>query len=223
MSQVRRIVGRCAVIMIVVSTSACSLYSPSKDEKFPENSIASISTTNIQPAVKVIEKPLVEAPKNKVHSPPSPNKVKMINHDDERLVENLSHAYKVPKKEIADIVKVADKYGDSDFPSRNQLLAIIAIESGFHRKASHKKSVGLMQINIEYHSHKFERDHYDIDDNIRVGVEILKELKKELKTTRAVIISYNMGSQRFKRGHFTNSYFVKYKKALHRVEAASLQ
>lgn len=55
------------------------------------------------------------------------------------------------------------------------LLAIITVESGFKPKARNQDSVGLMQVNLSYHSKSFHSsDPTNLRSNIRVGASIYK-------------------------------------------------
>ena len=58
----------------------------------------------------------------------------------------------------------------------NLIFAIAMSESNLNPKAvgPGKYSKGIMQVNTRYHLSKFKKSALDLDDNIRVGVDILK-------------------------------------------------
>jgi soluble lytic murein transglycosylase-like protein len=65
----------------------------------------------------------------------------------------------------------------------NLILAIAISESNLNPKAigPGKYSKGLMQVNTRYHMPKFVKHPLDIEDNVRVGTDILKECKVKHK------------------------------------------
>ena len=65
----------------------------------------------------------------------------------------------------------------------NVLLAIAIAESNINPKAvgPGKYSKGLMQVNTRYHMPKFVKHPLDLEDNVRVGADILKTCKVKHK------------------------------------------
>lgn len=77
----------------------------------------------------------------------------------------------IDSKIVLDAVKATAKTRDLDY---KRLLAIITVESGFINHAVNGKSVGLMQINLDYHEKKFRLNPFNVWDNIRVGGIVYK-------------------------------------------------
>ncbi|PJZ44659.1 transglycosylase SLT domain-containing protein [Leptospira brenneri] len=89
------------------------------------------------------------------------------------------------------------------------LVGLIHTESQFHKKAkSHKGSLGLMQVmpatakwfaareGIPYHS---EKDLYDPETNLQIGVLYLNYLIERTDSVEAALLSYNAGLGGYKR------------------------
>lgn len=55
-----------------------------------------------------------------------------------------------------------------------EVIALIAIESGFIVKAKNRGSLGLMQVHIPSHRSKFSVGYYDPFENIGIGGKIYK-------------------------------------------------
>ncbi len=85
-------------------------------------------------------------------------------------------------KSTDDIVTAAQIASDVIGVDLALILAIMKIESSFMIKAKNGRSVGLMQVNLDYHRSKFKgKDPYGIYDNTFVGTSIFKDC---LKTTK---------------------------------------
>lgn len=78
--------------------------------------------------------------------------------------------------------------------SKSVILSIVNVESHFDRKAINRGNVGLMQINLKYHKHKFSKDYYDVLDNITIGTSILKGCMKRNKVMNKALKCYNGNS-----------------------------
>ncbi|TGK96898.1 lytic transglycosylase domain-containing protein [Leptospira brenneri] len=89
------------------------------------------------------------------------------------------------------------------------LVGLIHTESQFHKKAkSHKGALGLMQVmpatakwfaareGIPYHS---EKDLYDPETNLQIGVLYLNYLIERTDSVEAALLSYNAGLGGYKR------------------------
>ena len=75
--------------------------------------------------------------------------------------------------------------------------AVIERESSWRPDAVNGPCIGLMQINLEYHTERMERlgveDLMDPYDNILVGTDFLAELFRKYEDTYAVLMFYNAG------------------------------
>lgn len=132
--------------------------------------------------------------------------------DDLRLVINLSDSYNIEVDKAIEIVNVVKDEEDLVFPTKEDILAIIAIESNFKQYAIHKrtKAKGLMQI-------LYKKSSYNILDNIRDGVWLLKEYNTWLPK-EAAIQAYNVGIGSYRKGIRATKYLNKYKKAKQHIE-----
>lgn len=140
---------------------------------------------------------------------------------DERLVKALAQHYKKPTSQIQRIVAMAEKAAkENDFPRRNMILAIIAVESRFNPKASYLGSKGLMQIRVNSHRKELVgKNPLSIEDNISVGVGILRQYKELAKSDKLTIIAYNQGIGVIKRRHYSTAYYKSVKKELAYIDS----
>ncbi len=126
----------------------------------------------------------------------------------------LSQEYKVPVTNIFSIIRHINASVDGSFPSKVDVLSVMAIESSFRYTAKSKSNAyGLMQV-------KYRKTN-GIQDNISAGVWLLKDYKKALKTEKAAIIAYNVGIGNYSKGVRNEKYYQKYlamKKKLERVK-----
>lgn len=93
----------------------------------------------------------------------------------------LSRAYKVPQNRIEQIVDAAVEAGRQNDIDPLLLLSIAAAESNFDPNAKNRRSgaSGLMQVMPKIHARRFSRKEggvFDIDANLQVGAELLREL-----------------------------------------------
>lgn len=93
----------------------------------------------------------------------------------------LSRAYKVPQDRIEQIVDAAVEAGRQNDIDPLLLLSIAAAESNFDPNAKNRRSgaSGLMQVMPKIHARRFSRKEggvFDIDANLQVGAELLREL-----------------------------------------------
>lgn len=95
----------------------------------------------------------------------------------------------------ANFIYIVDKYTATIDP--NLIMAIIKTESNFNSLAtSYKGAKGLMQImeNTYYESNNKNNNIYDIQNNLRFGIEYFEKLVKRYKGNYYLaIISYNAG------------------------------
>jgi hypothetical protein len=129
--------------------------------------------------------------------------------------KSLSTSYKVPLSISDRIVKAADRNAYSDFPSRNDILAIIAVESSLNPSASNRGNEGLMQIRKKSHLSKLlGRNLYNIEVNIEIGSAVLREYFLQLKSKKAAVLAYNVGIGNYIRKRIRMEYYLKYSKHL---------
>lgn len=78
----------------------------------------------------------------------------------------------VEQESLLSAVHRAAKVHSLDF---KKLLAIVRVESSFDIKAKNISSVGLGQVNLDYHRSKFKGSPYNVEDNILVAAGIYKQ------------------------------------------------
>ena len=83
-----------------------------------------------------------------------------------------------------EVTKIARSLAYKDFPRTSDILAIIRIESGFNPLAVNAMSKGIMQVNYAP---------FDIRENMRRGVAILREYYLITRSVEAAVKSYNIG------------------------------
>ena len=93
---------------------------------------------------------------------------------------------KLCKAKSADIIHITEvilKEAERTKINPNLLLAIAISESNLNPKAvgPGKYSKGIMQVNTRYHMSKFVKNPLDLEDNVRVGADILKTCKVKHK------------------------------------------
>lgn len=140
----------------------------------------------------------------------------------ENLYSRVSYHYGIPLSEARSIVGIAMSYGDKVFPTYQDILSVIAIESSFNRKAENMGAFGLMQIQFGQHKQRAGTKERLLDPwhNIQVGSAILKEYYGKLHSKNAAILAYKDGIGSYLAGELTQSYldrFLREKSWLSRV------
>jgi hypothetical protein len=128
------------------------------------------------------------------------------------LIKSVASRFRKPEALIQEIVNTAQKYSYEDFPKRNDILAVIAVESTFNTKAHHHGSWGLMQIEAKSHRGKFDniRQLTDIETNIKIGSDLLREYYSLLRFNRnSALTAYNVGIGSFEDGKRNPPYLYK--------------
>lgn len=96
----------------------------------------------------------------------------------------------------SDLVK--EETDKADFPTYEDVIALITVESRFNHKARSGPCIGLMQVcpnrKISLKSIKSPQG------NIKAGCELLREYKESLGSTKAAIIAYNVGIGNYLQG-----------------------
>jgi soluble lytic murein transglycosylase-like protein len=128
------------------------------------------------------------------------------------LAEYISSKYKTTVEFAKRVVDLATKYAHEDFPKRNDILAIIAVESSFRPKASYRGSYGLMQIERKSHTKSLRgRNIKDPAVNIELGSQILNEYYQTLgQSKKSAILAYNAGVGNFLKHRYHIDYYLKY-------------
>lgn len=106
------------------------------------------------------------------------------------LETHISEAYKLDKTYVQQLVATVQKYSErTGFPTMFDVLAVIAVESSFNKKASSRTGKGLMQVNPLVH--KVQGSLFDPETNIQKGVELLSKYYDG--NSERTLVKYNAG------------------------------
>lgn len=130
--------------------------------------------------------------------------------EDFLLAKAISKHFKCSLQVALDSIKFANLYSHKDFPKRDDILAIIAVESRFNPEASYRGSKGVMQVLVKTHRDKISGK-FDLPQQIRVGRNILRQ-SYELtgSSSKAAVMAYNVGIGAYLRGSRPTGYYHKY-------------
>lgn len=100
-----------------------------------------------------------------------------------KAIDICNKLCKVKTTDIIHVVEVIHREAERTNLNPNLLLAIAISESNLNPKAvgPGKYSKGIMQINTRYHMSKFVKHPLNLEDNVRVGADILKTCKVKHK------------------------------------------
>lgn len=100
-----------------------------------------------------------------------------------KAIDVCNKLCRVKSTDIIHVTEVILKEAERTKINPNLLLAIAISESNLNPKAigPGKYSKGLMQVNTRYHMPKFVNHPLDLEDNVRVGADILKDCKVKHK------------------------------------------
>lgn len=221
--QVKKLFRRCLLIAIIGLATGCASV-----KQMPSTSTA-VEDSNKVVAIPVVAS-AVPAPSKLVKEDPLEDLIQFMEArpvsnqnlalekptDTQILVEHISTKWRISPALATNIVNLAEKNARADFPKRNDILAIIAVESSFNPKASFRGSHGLMQIEKKSHLNKLAgRNIFDIAVNIELGSNILYEYFMLVgKNVKATLLSYNAGIGNYKKGRYKLEYYQKYKTQL---------
>ncbi len=210
---IKKLFRRCLLIAVIGVATGCASTKqmPSSPVEVQERSfVTSTTLTPVVPKVEVVLEAL----------PPSAPVLKVINEDlvletpaqNGNLVKYVSKRFKLSETAAQDIINTADKYASDSFPKRNDILAIIAVESGYNTRAQHRGCFGLMQIQKVSHSKSLRgRSLYNPAVNIEIGTGVLTAYYDLLKgNKRGAILSFNAGIGNFLKGRYVTKYHQKY-------------
>lgn len=132
-----------------------------------------------------------------------------------KLVDQVAARFDIPVERSKEIVTLAKAYEDKTFPTRDDLLAVIAVESSFNPLAENAGAYGLMQIQYGHHRDKApsKASLYDPWQNIGVGAAILKQYYQILRSREGAIIAYQAGIGSYLAGDFNMDYLDKFNQA----------
>ena len=150
----------------------------------------------------------------------------------EQTIEDLKGSD--PRYGIFGIVKdVCADYNNVIDP--HLVMAVIQQESGYDSKATNGTHLGLMQVSTRWHKARAERlgvtDWYDPASNIRMGVDYLVEIQREVKKVYGtndislVLMVYRLGyydASKYYRSGVTHSYATSVLKIRDQLKEANM-
>lgn len=141
---------------------------------------------------------------------------------EEAITKRIGAQYpSIPDKELKIIVSAALRYASTEyeFPSVEDILAVIAVESSFNCAARNREDHGCMQINKRYWGGVFPTDAFsEIDSNIRYGVILLNShYFKNGYDRDAALTAYNRGQSAVNKGQTAPEYLRKFYSALEKL------
>ncbi len=128
------------------------------------------------------------------------------------LARNIARTYRVKLNLAQEVVDLAFEHEDSEFPTAEDILAVIGTESSFNPDSvsplRKDPALGLMQVrpgvwNLDPESLD------DVESQIKIGVEILKHYYKKTGSREDALQAYNIGLTRFRRGGRNPRYVAK--------------
>jgi hypothetical protein len=133
-----------------------------------------------------------------------------------RLAVYIAEKFEITLRAALEIIKLATEHADEDFPKRNDILALIAVESRYNVRAKFKGCFGLMQINLKAHSKLLKRRNpLNPSVNIEVGSATLRVYYESLgKNSKAAILSFNAGIGSYLKRRYNKEYYSKYREEL---------
>ena len=164
----------------------------------------------------------VKIPKGEVELPsPVVDQLFSLDHAfmDEHYVNLIQTVYKVNKKEAKTIIgNITKQTAGWDFPTKRDVLAVIAIESSFNCKARSSSSIGCMQVNAKAWNKK---DTYllNVENNVSEGTRILRQYyDQQGGDLRKTLLAYNVGPTALRRGEYNEEYWKNFQREYARFE-----
>lgn len=191
-------IRRCFLALVLATLAACStIPAPSLEVQLPSEKISVNSSDYINPSVKGLEGKGI-------------NPSLEVKASDIKLAEAISHKYKCAFHVALEAVKYASQYSYVDFPRKEDILAIVGVESSFNPNAKSGGSRGVMQVLVKTHRNKIQSP-FGLKEQIRVGTLILREnFVNGPGTAKSAVMSYNVGLGAYLRGARPTTYYLKY-------------
>jgi soluble lytic murein transglycosylase-like protein len=138
---------------------------------------------------------------------------------DALLTATIVSRYNVAPNLAKQIVQVADKYQHDVFPTKEDILAVIGVESSFrpHARSGLRRdpALGLMQVRPRVWKVP-PKKLLDVEQNIKHGSAILRKYYDRLQDKDAAFQAYNVGITAFRRGEVNQQYVSKVNAELER-------
>lgn len=138
-----------------------------------------------------------------------------------KAIEQISHRYGADPEFVKQVIQLAKKYQKPGFPTAQDIIAIIAVESEFDPEAisglQHDPAVGLMQIRPDVW--KIDpKKLKDPETAIKIGANILHKYYRHLHGNKeAAITAYNVGMSAFMQGGENPRYLMKYHQRMRNI------
>lgn len=211
-SPVKKLFRRCLLIALISVATGCTSVKqmPSYTSIEVERSLvveSKVEETNhspiLIPAIEVLQEDLVLETSVK----------------EDKLAEYISSKFKVPRKRALDIIALANKYAHETFPKRDDILAIIAVESQYDIFALSHGCYGLMQIQRKSHKTLLKgRSLHNPEVNVELGSDILNQYFILLNSNKkAAVLSFNAGIGNYKNKRYRLVYYEKYATELNSI------
>lgn len=215
-SSVKKLFRRCLLIVTLSVAAGCTNLKqmPSSPVVVQERSFSNTTTQAVPQAVpEISETPVIIPLVSKV---PDKDFVLESTDKDSSVINYISERFKISLKLAEEIVKLATEYSHATFPKRNDILALIAVESSYNIMARSRGCHGLMQVEKSSHRKLIKgRNLNNPRVNIEVGSMVLHDNYETLKgNKRGSILSFNSGVGNFLKGRYKSEYYEKYKKEL---------
>ena len=167
-------------------------------------------STNSDDPSKPVETVKQENPKAVQEQPKKLSKVQ------KKYLDTITEEYNVDSALVRDVLHYVDKHAHKVFPKREDLLAIIGIESSWRPHAVSPlkvdPAIGLTQIRPgvwrKFISSAEELLH--IENQIKYAAKILHYNFKLTENPEDAIIAYNVGYGSWLEGRFTDDYLMKF-------------
>lgn len=128
------------------------------------------------------------------------------------LASTITDKYSIGSDLALKVAKLALKYEKPTFPKAEDILAVCGIESSFKPHAvsqlKNDPAVGLMQVRPAVWNLDTQKLKGSVEEQIKVGAEILHGYYKKLKTKDAALQAYNVGLTNYMKKKGLNPRYV---------------
>lgn len=209
---VKKLFRRCLLIALISVATGCTSVKQMPSSTFNEVERSLVTELKVEELKhSPIVVPAIEVPKEDL--------VLETSVKEEKLVDYISTKFKVSKKIALNVVNLANKHAHETFPKRDDILAIIAVESQYDIFALAQGCYGLMQIQRKSHKKSLKgRSLHNPDVNVELGSQILNQYFVLLKDNKkAAVLSFNAGIGNYKNKRFRLEYYEKYSAELRAI------
>jgi hypothetical protein len=211
---VKKLARRCLLIVLLGLAAGCTSIKQMPSSPIPIEDRSNVTSTAI--AQQAVASPVIIAVVKNEAEVSDKDLTLETPQKDVELIENIVSRFKLSVPVAVNIISLATENAYEDFPKKNDILAIIAVESSYNAKSLLRGCYGLMQIEKKSHKEKLAgRSLYNPAVNIELGSKILNQYYVLLgKNKRAAILAYNSGIGNYLKHRFKSIYYEKYRKQL---------